>query len=45
MMHRSGGADHILFKHDDYETLDLVIKELRQSSEGMLVKFERVILP
>jgi len=38
-------TDHILFKHDDYETLDLVIKELRQSSEGMLVKFERVILP
>lgn len=38
-------SDHILFKHDDHETLDLVIKELNNSSEGMLVKYERVVLP
>ena len=38
-------SDHIVFKHADYETLDLVIKELKNSNEGMLVKYERVILP
>lgn len=38
-------SDHILFKHQEFETLDLVIKELKNSNEGMLVKYERVILP
>lgn len=38
-------SDHIVFKHADYETLDLVIKELDQSQEEMLVKYERVVLP
>ena len=38
-------SDHILLKHQDFKTLDLVIKDLKNSNEGMLVKYERVILP